>query len=281
MRKFIDSHVHFWNPSQLRYDWLANLPDLNKTFLPDDLPQTLSNWQMEQLVFVQADCAPEQSLDEARWVSELGDERIAGIVAFAALERGAAVRPQLEQLAAIPRVKGVRRLIQSEALGFSTQPDFVAGVQALSGFGLSFDICVLHHQLPDVIELVQYCPDVLFVLDHCGKPDIASGAIDTWRDQITQLATFEHVHCKLSGLVTEADHSNWTLNDLQPYVEHILESFGVKRLMYGGDWPVVKLAADYPKWFEAAQALISTLSETEQDAIFYDNAQRFYRLEAH
>lgn len=279
MRQVIDSHVHFWEPAVLTYPWLAGIKSLNRPFLPDALPAAHDDWRMEHLVFVQADCLPEQGLAEAQWVASLADTRIRGIVAFAPLELGGAVRPQLEQLAAVPQVKGVRRLLQSEPLGFSTEPNFIAGVQALADFGFSFDICVVHTQLADVIELVQQCPNVSFVLDHCGKPDIANGLVEPWREHITQLAQLANVHCKLSGLVTEADHDNWKLADLRPHVEHVFEAFGTARVMYGGDWPVVELAADYGRWLSTAATLLAHLDEAAQRAIFYENAQRFYRLE--
>jgi L-fuconolactonase len=279
MQKLIDSHIHFWNPNLLKYDWLADFPVLNKVHLPIDLPSHGSGWEMEKLVFVQADSASEQGLAEAKWVSELHDARIAGIVAFAPLEKGNAARKQLEVLQDIPQVKGVRRLIQSEELGFSTQRDFIRAVRLLPAFGFSFDICVVHPQLPDVIELVRQCPDVSFVLDHFGKPDIANHLLDPWRANISTLAEFENVHCKLSGLVTEANHEKWTVKDLLPYFEHVLESFGAERLMFGGDFPVVKLAATYPKWVETALELTSILSNDEKHQIYYANAQSFYRLD--
>lgn len=282
MRKIIDSHIHFWNPSHLRYDWLTTVPAINKVFLPPDLPQSSKGWEMAGLVFVQAGGAPEQGLDEAQWVAELAqsDERIQGIVAFGALENGDSERASLEKLVNMPLVKGVRRLIQSEALGFSIQPDFIKGVQALRDYGLSFDICIKHHQLGDTIELVKQCPDVSFVLDHIGKPDIKNGLLDPWREQLKTLAGFENVHCKLSGMVTEADLENWTPADLQPYVDHVLECFGIERLMFGGDWPVVRLAkkATYPRWVQTALDAVIGLSDAEKDKLFYENAQAFYRL---
>lgn len=278
MRQLIDSHIHFWQPDELTYGWLEELPAINKPYLPTNLPASGDGWTMEKLVFVQADVRPEQGLAEAQWVAGLDDARIAGIVAFAALEHGDDARAELEKLTQLPKVKGVRRLIQSEPLGFSVQPDFVAGVQAVADYGFSFDICVLHPQLPDVIELVKQCPKVSFVLDHIGKPDIKNGLIDTWREQITTLAGFDNVWCKLSGMVTEADHEKWTIDDLRPYANHILDAFGTSRVMFGGDYPVVELACDYPRWVQTALELTVDLSDDEKDALFYANAAQFYRL---
>lgn len=278
MQKLIDSHVHFWDTNTLDYPWLAEIDLLNTDHLPASVPASGKNWEMHKLVFVQADCLPEQGIQEAGWVASLDDQRVAGIVAFAPLENGDSVQAQLEQLQAIPEVKGIRRLIQSEAMGFSIQNRFIEAVQLLPDYGFTFDICVKHHQLPDVIELVKQCPQTSFVLDHTGKPDIANGAIDNWQQHITRLATFENVMCKLSGMVTEAHHETWSLDDLRPYSEHVLNSFGAQRLMFGSDFPVVKLASDYETWMQTAFNLTGDLNDNEKDMIFYHNAQRFYEL---
>jgi L-fuconolactonase len=278
--KIIDSHVHFWNPQLLRYGWLAESEILNRTYLPDALPSSGQDWSIDGIVFVQADCAPEEGFQEAEWVATLAEreKRIAGIVAFAPLEQGQAVRPALEKLAGNPLVKGIRRLIQSEGTGFCVQPDFIAGVRLAAEFGFTFDICIRHFQLTDAIELVRQCPEVQFVLDHIGKPDIRAGQIELWHDHIRALADFPNVCCKISGLVTEADHQDWQPAQLQPYIDHILESFGPDRVMYGGDWPVVLLASDYSRWVETAQQATRSLKEDERQKFFYDNARAFYRL---
>ena len=129
-----------------------------------------------------------------------------------------------------------------------------------------------------MIFLVEQCPDIAFVLDHIGKPGIRDGLLEPWKQQIKQLAAHENVWCKLSGMVTEADHEAWSVEDLKPYVDHVIDCFGVDRLMYGGDWPVVKLASSYQRWFETIRALTANWSEAETQKVFYDNAIRFYRL---
>ena len=279
-KKFIDSHCHFWEPYQLTYDWLADMKLLNRPFTPDMLVAEAGESPPAKMIFVQADCRPEDALAEVAWVASLAqqDSRVAGIVAFAPLEQGDRVISILEKLAQEPLVKGVRRLIQSEPTGFSIQSAFIDGVNALSPFELSFDLCVIHHQLPDVIELVGRCPDVRFVLDHCGKPPIKAGQLDPWREHISQLATYDNVMCKLSGLVTEADMEAWQPADLQPYIDHVLAEFGSKRLMFGGDWPVSKLATTYGRWVDCVFTAVAHLPPTEQQAILIDNCQQFYRL---
>ena len=206
------------------------------------------------------------------------DARIRGIVAQASLQKGEAVRDELAALQKLPLVKSIRRLIQSEPLGFSVQPDFVRGVQLLPEYGFSFDLCIFHTQLGDVLRLVERCPDVSFILDHMGKPGIAAGLTEPWKSQIRELAQRPDIHCKLSGVVTEADKQKWTADQVYPYMEHILESFGPQRVVFGSDWPVVNLAADYRRWFDLATATIAPYSPAEQQMILHDNAVRFYRL---
>jgi len=279
MLTIVDTHVHFWAPSHLRYAWLDDLPSLNRPFLPDHILAQGANWKVEALIFVQADCAAEQGIQEVEWVTSLAteDARIRGIVAFAPLERGQAVRPILQALTKFPLVKGVRGLIQSEPLGFSVQPDFVTGVQLLAEYGLSCDLCIRHPQLRDVIQLVRQCPAVSFVLDHIGKPDIKHGLLDPWRAEMAELAALPNVACKLSGLVTEADWERWKPADLSPYIQHTLEVFGPERVMYGSDSPVVSLAATYAQWIETLLEATRSLSEMEREKLFKHNGAKFYR----
>ena len=220
-------------------------------------------------------------ITEVAWVTALAknEPRIAGIVADAPLEAGTAVQLHLEKLAQNPLVKGVRRLIQSEKAGFCITPNFIEAVRLLPHYGFSFDICVLHHQLGDVLQLVKACPDVAFVLDHFGKPGIKAGLIEPWATQIKQLAQFDNVQCKLSGLITEADHDLWTVGQLRPYIDHVLDVFGSNRVMVGGDWPVSLLAIDsWAGWVAVAETAVAHLSDSEKEAVFYSNCCHFYHL---
>lgn len=280
MQPLVDSHVHFWEPSRLQYEWLAGLPAINHAYTPQRLDRSLGAANLQQMVFVQADCVPEQGLDEVAWVSGLAqmEPRLAGIVAFAPLEQGEQVRGWLERLAAFPLVKGVRRLLQAEPLGFARQPAFVAGVRLLAQFGYSFDICIVHPQMADMVWLVEQCPEVRFVLDHLGKPGIAAGLWEPWATELVRLAALPNVWCKLSGLVTEADHAAWRPADLQPYIDHALTCFGSERLMFGGDWPVLELATTYVGWRETAVSALAHLSEAEKRQIFCENGRLFYGL---
>lgn len=277
----VDTHVHLWDLQRLSYPWLAGNAALNKNHLLADYRRACGPVQVAKMVFVQCDCVPRQAQQEAEWVSTLArdEPRLRGIVARAALEQGDRVRPQLEKLTALPLVKGVRRLIQGEAdAEFCLRPEFVRGVQLLHPFELSFDLCLKHAQLANTIKLVRQCPDVKFVLDHIGKPDIKAGRIDPWRAELRELAQMENVWCKLSGMVTEADHATWQPADLRPFIDHVIACFGFDRVMFGSDWPVSTLATDYPRWVATLDAALHRCSRDELQRVYVRNAEAFYRV---
>ena len=277
--KIIDSHLHFWNPQVLRYDWLKGVPELNHPFEVAEFQQATENLSIDGVVFVEADCAPEENVAEADWVAAL-PAPIKGIVAYAPLENGAAAKATLDQLAQRPLVKAIRRLVQAEPIGFAVQPKFIEGVRLLADYNLAFDIGVRHIQLADALVLIAACPNVHFVLNHIGKPNIADHDIEHWRELMTAISGFDNVDVKFSGLVTEADRDRWTVDDLRPYVDVILKEFTPARLMFGSDWPVCTLAASYARWFGTAQALLQSLSSDEQQQIFAGTATRAYQLDA-
>lgn len=282
MVNIIDTHVHYWHPTRLRYTWLDGEPTLNKPVLTDSIPTSGDGWQIEKIVFVQAGGLDVQGIDEVSFVTELAqqDSRIQGIVAFAPAEYGAEIRPLLDQLKQNPLVKGVRRLIQDEDRGFSVQPAFIEAIQLLPEYGFTFDLCIRHWQLPDVIQLVKQCPQVGFVLDHLGKPAIKAGELDPWREQINTLAQFPNVGCKISGMIPEADHQNWQPADLTPYIEHVIGAFGIERVMFGSDSPMFRVARDgtHSNWVDIVLKAVDGLSDTEKQQLFYENAATFYRL---
>ena len=284
MEKFpiVDTHVHLWHPKQLRYPWLAEVPALNRPYLLKDYIAAYGALAIESIVFVQCDTHPDDGLKETAWVTSLAavDPRIQGIVAWAPLEEGAQVAPFVEKLAENRLVKGIRRLIQSESVDFCVQPNFVSGVKTLSRYGLSFDLCIFHPQLANAIRLVEQCPHVQFILDHIGKPDIKNQLFDPWKQEIETLAGFPNVHCKISGLVTEADLETWTPADLQPYIEHVITCFGFDRVLYGSDWPVSTQASDYPRWVQTLTDAVSGCTSQELRNLFRDNAIKFYKLDS-
>ncbi len=275
----IDAHVHLWDPGRFRMPWLDDNARLNRAFGPTEFARATDGLSVEAVVYVQVDVTPAYGLLEARWAAAQGT-LVAGIVAYAPIEDGATARTYLEALLQIdPRIKGVRRLIQSESEPeFQVRPDFLAGLRLLPKSGLSFDICIRHDQLARSIQMVRACPDVSFVLDHLGKPNVKAGQLEPWRDQIAELSELPNVMCKVSGLVTEADHTYWTVADLKPYVLHVLEAFGEDRVLFGGDWPVVTMAASHGQWVTSLDQLTSHLTPAARQKLWADNARRFYRL---
>ena len=277
----IDTHVHLWKPNQLSYPWLEDEPTLNQDYLLSDLGKESEGTIEDGFIFVQAGTSEEDFLKEAQWISslaELSAPKILGIVAGASIESGTNVLADLKNLADLGLVKGVRRLIQGEPDdNFCSRPEFIDGLQCLPRFGLSFDICIYHRQLPSVLKMVEQCPEVHFILDHLGKPGVKLGVMDPWKEQIRELSSFKNVDCKISGLITEADHKNWKRSALDPYIEHVLECFGPSRVMYGSDWPVINLAGGYVLWLEILRNIIP---QADHAAFFHDNARRIYRLGA-
>jgi predicted TIM-barrel fold metal-dependent hydrolase len=280
----IDTHVHLWDTTYLHRPWLEDVPLLSRPYGLEQYLEQTAGLPVEAIVCVEADVLPEESLQEVRWLSVQANQNplIQGIVAAAPIgvEDRKYVRKFLDTLIGIDsRVKGVRRNIQGETMpGFCVQPDFVEDVRLLSEYNLSFDLCLKHWQLPDVIELVRLCPDTRFVLDHIAKPDIREHLLDPWREQIQELATFPNVDCKMSGMVTEADHQHWTAKDIASYAMHVLTVFGEDRVMFGGDWPVLLLASSYQRWIETVDMLTSHKSSAAMRKFWSENARRIYRL---
>ncbi|HEY7765593.1 MAG TPA: amidohydrolase family protein [Aestuariivirgaceae bacterium] len=277
----VDSHVHLCDPGRFGYSWTKNAPSLNRQVLPADFSRAAGPVQIEQYVFVEVDVDFPQHVDEAEWVESLSrdDKRLAGIVAALPLERGRAIEEELARLRRNRKLKGVRRLIQSQPdPDFCIRPHFLEGLKLIAKYDLPFDICILHHQMPSVIRMVRSAPDMRFVLDHIGKPGISAGILDPWRQQLRELASMPNVHCKISGVITEADHKNWTREQLKPYIAHAIETFGFDRVMYGGDWHVIELAGTYPAWVEIVDWVTEGATAEERRKLFRDNAIGFYRL---
>jgi L-fuconolactonase len=279
----VDAHVHLYDPGVIRYGWMKGRPVLDRQRLLAQLDEARGAVEIEALVWVEVGADPGLYLQEASFVDGLAraDRRIRAMVAHAPLERGAAVTPDLEKLAAHPLTRGIRRLLQDEPDdAFCLRSGFIQGVRLLARFDLSFDICVYHRQLASAVELVRRCPEVRFVLDHAGKPGIRDGLLEPWRTHIAALAALPYVWCKLSGLITEADHAGWTREQLRPYVDHVIECFGAGRVMFGSDWPVSEQTHPYDAWVEIADRALAGASHEERRKLFRDNAVAFYRLDA-
>ncbi len=234
-----------------------------------------------KIIFVECGCKPAQSLAEAGWVSSLAKDepRLKGIVACAPLEKSESVSVQLDTLASCPLVKGVRRNLQGERdAEFCLRPDFIAGVKLLADYSFTVDLCLRHDQLRAAADLVRRVPQVNFVLDHFGKPDVRGKKMQPWATDLKALAALPNVVCKISGLTTEADWKNWQPADLNFYFETALECFGFDRVLFGGDWPVASLATSYQRWLETVRGFFSFATETDRVKLFQTNAERIYRV---
>jgi L-fuconolactonase len=279
----IDSHVHLLDQKRFGYAWSNGAPTLKRDWTPDDLARSAKPYEIEGLVFVEVDVDMPQYLKEAEWVDELAerDRRVLGAVVCLPLERGLAIEPEIERVARLRSVRGVRRLIQNQPdPDYVLQPDFLAALRLLPKYRLSFDVCIFHGQAANTLKMMQACPEVAFVLDHIGKPGIKAGLLDPWRRHIREMAALPNVVCKLSGVTTEADHREWTRDQLKPYIDHVIEGFGPDRILYGGDWPVSELAGSYLQWLQTLDWATSGFAPAEKRKLFRDNAVRAYRLDA-
>ncbi len=278
----IDAHVHLYDPRAVRYPWMDDVPPLDKPFGLPEFTQA-AGVAVDGLVFVEVDADDGRHLDEVRWVAAhaAGDARLRGIVGSLPLERGpAAVAADLDAFAALPRARGVRRLLQGRAgtPGWALRPPFVDAVRLLAGYGLPFDLCLRHGQLDEATRLVRLCPEVRFVLDHIGKPAVGEGVFEPWRGDLRALAAEPNVACKVSGVATEADHAHWRYDDVAPFIAHAIESFGFGRVMFGGDWPVSTSATSYARWVDVVDRVTAGVAEADLRKLYRDTAITVYAL---
>jgi len=272
----IDSHQHFWSYDASQYPWIPKGSPLERDWLPPDLAPLLAAAGLDGCVAVQA----QQSLAESHWLLELAEHYsiIKGVVGWVDL-RAPDVESDLAALAKHPKFRGVRHVVQDEPDDhFMLGAEFLRGLGKLHAFGLTYDLLVFPRQLPAAIEVVRRFPSQPFVVDHIAKPEIKAGALSPWREQLRELAKFPNVSCKISGMVTEADHATWKEADFAPYLEVVIAAFGEDRLMYGSDWPVCLLAGSYPRVFELGGTAARGMSAGGREKFFGDNAARFYGL---
>ena len=274
----IDAHQHYWDPARGDYGWLTpDLDQLYRTFGPADLAPLRERADVQRTVVVQA--AP--TVEETRYLLDLArdDASIAGVVGWVPM-LARDVPDLIAELARHPKFKGIRPMLQDLPNDdWIANPDLAPAVEALIAHDLAFDALIFARHVDALETFVTRFPTLRIVIDHGAKPPIRDGRSgwQSWADGITRLASLPHVHCKLSGLATEAA-PGWTEATLQPYVDHLLQSFGPARLMWGSDWPVLNLNGDYLLWHSVANTLLAGLSDAERDAVFGANAATFYRL---
>jgi predicted TIM-barrel fold metal-dependent hydrolase/L-rhamnose mutarotase len=274
--RIVDTHLHLIYLDKFSYPWLGGEPAINKQWTVEGYFAEAGSLGIETALHMEVDVAEPEMEDETRFVLGNLHPKIGGAIA--------AVRPEhadfprhLERLAAMPGVKGVRRILHKQPDELSQGELFAANLRRLAPLNLSFDLCVLARQLGVGRALVAKCPEVQFDLDHCGVPDIAGGGYDSWAAGIERIAELPNVSAKISGVVAYAK-SDWTLDDIRPYVEHVIDCFGWDRVVWGSDHPVVTITANLTRWVETTKAIVSGASADEQTKLFWRNAERIYRL---
>ncbi|WP_029285737.1 amidohydrolase [Pedobacter sp. R20-19] len=272
----IDTHVHFWNFDPVRDEWItADMAVIQNDFTPKNLIRTLNDLKISGCIAVQAN----QSEHENEFLLNLADQHdlIKGIVGWIDL-KNPDLDNRLEYYKNFKKIKGWRHVLQAETAEFMLDPAFINGIKQLKKNSYTYDLLCYHNQLKSIIKMVDQIPDQPFVLDHCGKPDVKSQDLKTWREDIKTLAENSNVSCKVSGLLTEADWKNWKEKELFNCFDAVFENFGVERVMFGSDWPVVLVSRPYQDWFNLVQKYTMRFSENERKLIFGDNAKAFYKL---
>jgi L-fuconolactonase len=275
----VDAHHHLWDPARRDYAWMTgDLAPLRRRFALEDLRAAAPD--------VEATVCVEAAMEEAETVellalAEASHGLVVGVVGWTDLT-APAVAERIAALRERPgggRLVGIRHHVQDEPdPEWLLRDDVLRGLRAVADAGLRFDLLVRPPQLAAARRAVELVDDLAVVLDHCGKPDVAAGAWEPWSADVARLAAIDRVHCKLSGLVTEARWDSWRAEDIEGYAERILELFGPERVMFGSDWPVCTLAASHAEVLELAQGFLTGLSAGERHAVLAGTARRFYGL---
>ncbi|MDR6757060.1 putative TIM-barrel fold metal-dependent hydrolase [Mycoplana sp. BE70] len=277
---FIDTHLHLIDQSRLAYPWLSGAGDLNRDFTYAEYAREAKRLGIETALHMEVDVATSDIEVETEVVRALADttgDLIRGVIA--------ACRPEeidfpayLEKCTADPFVKGLRRVLHVVPDDISEQALFRDNLKRLASGRLTFDICMLARQQPLALTLIDSAPAVHFVLDHCGVPDIVSGAFDNWKRGISGIAQRPNVTAKVSGIVAYADPQTWTVDTIRPYAEHIVSAFGWDRVVWGSDWPVCTRGGGLSVWVGATQAIFGACTPEEREKLYRGNAKRIWNL---
>lgn len=281
----VDAHHHLWDLDRRPQPWLDDpaVASIRRTFTLDDLRSSathrIAGRRLHTTVVVQ--CVAEVPETEDLLALAETEPLIGAVVGWADLA-SPAIGDVLDALLAGPGgryLRSLRHLVQGETdPGWLQRPDVERGMRAVQDRGLGYDVLVRSHQLDQAIRLAERFPDLPQVLDHAGKPPIAGGELADWEGELRRLASHPQVMCKVSGLITEADHATWTTADIRPVWDALLTSFGPDRLMFGSDWPVANLAGGWNRWAATVDELLGACSESETEAVLAGTATAFYRL---
>jgi len=272
--RILDTHLHLIYQDRFSYPWLGGFPALNKQWTVESYFAEAKGLGIESAIHMEVDVAEKDMLAETQFVTTLPN--IVGAIG--------AGRPEhkdfpdyLQQIAEVPGLRGIRRILHTVPDDVSQSDLFVENIQRLANYELPFDMCYRADQLPLAKKLVVQCPDVQFVLDHCGVPKVEEQELDPWRQYIKDLAALPNVVAKVSGIVAYAG-PHWTVATLRPFAEHIIESFGWDRVVWGSDHPVCRLTADLTRWVNATHEIIKGASEDEKAKLLHRNAERVYGI---
>ena len=272
----IDSHQHFWEINKFNYSWMDQKSPLRKDFVPNDLEKLIKENQIDKTIIVQA--VP--STEETYWLLEMAEnyDFIAGVVGWVDL-----TDPKIEKTLNILQenqfFKGVRHLWETdEDPEWIINSGAIRGLKVIAERNLTFDFLARPNNLIYIPKIMNLVPNLRAVLDHIGKPEIAEKKIQPWLNDIRKISSIDNVFCKLSGMITEANQKNWRVEDLKPYVHHVLSLFGADRIMFGSDWPVCTLAGQYKDVKNSFDEILKDLDLTSKNKIFGENASKFYKI---
>ena len=270
--RILDTHLHLVYPDRFSYPWLAREPEIDRTWTVGDYFDEARGLGITSALHMEVDVAEADMLAETEFVLTLPG--VVGAIAACRPESMGFV-DRIEQLSEHAHVKGVRRILHQAPDELSQSDLFVENIRHLADFDLSFDLCVRADQLGIGQMLVERAPDVTFILDHCGVPDVTGTGLDPWRADIARIAKLPNLNAKVSGIIAYSGR-DWTVDTIRPYIEHIIECFGWDRVVWGSDHPVVTPNASLTRWVEATREIVKGASADDQAKLFHRNAERIY-----
>lgn len=279
----VDTHQHLWDRSRFRLAWISPGSVLDRNFLLEDYDKATAGLGVAAAVYMEVDVVPEQQTDEAKFVSSLAasGKGLTKAAVISGRPASAGFGKYLDQFRDDQHIKGLRQVLHASTTpaGYCLSEDFVRGIRELGRRGLSFDLCMRSPELADGVKLVEKCPETKFILDHCGNPNVRERPSKQWMDDIRKLAALPNVTGKISGVIAGIDPGKPVKDQLAPFVNHIWDSFGPDRVVFGGDWPVCLLGGTYATWVTTLREIAAPRSAEDRRKLFHDNAVKVYRLQ--
>jgi predicted TIM-barrel fold metal-dependent hydrolase len=281
----VDTHQHLWDLRKFKLGWLKPGTVYDANFTPTEYAEATKGLNVVKAVYMEVDVVPEQQQAEADYLVELcaGGKTPTVAAVVSGRPNGDGFAKYAGQFKGSKYVKGIRQVLHVESTppDYCLDPKFVKGIQLLGDLGLSYDLCVRPADLPNYVKLVEQCPGTRFILDHCGNPNAKFTAeqTDAWKKNTAALAAKKNVVCKVSGFLANGwEKGTWKADDIAPIVNHVCDTFGWDRVMFGGDWPVVLAAGSYADWLTALRQVIKDRPAADQKKLLHDNAEAFYGL---